>query len=117
MPSYTYECENCSSIFELFSTISDYQSKPPCIHCKSKKTQRRYIDDVATINTSIKKSDTELRTIGDLANRNRDKMSDDQKEALYRKHNGYKETESDKELPKGMSRMKKPKSKIKWRNT
>jgi len=67
-------------------------------------------------NTSIKKTDSELSTIGDLANRNRDRLSDDEKIALHKKHNSYKDAVSNKELPKGMSRMKKPSQKTKWRN-
>jgi hypothetical protein len=65
---------------------------------------------------SVKKSDSELKTIGDLANRNRDKISDDHKSYLDQKHNAYKEELSTKQLPQGMSRMQKPKTKIKWRN-
>jgi hypothetical protein len=62
----------------------------------------------------IRKSDSELKTIGDLANRNRDKMSNDHKSYLQEKHNEYKDTELAKELPKGMSKIKKPTKKIKW---
>lgn len=115
MPTYSYECEACHNSFELFFSIKNYQEKPHCPNCRSKKTLRRYIEDISTINASIKKSDTELKTIGDLANRNRDRMSDDEKTALYIKHNQYKEEKSQKELPSGMSRVDKPKNKIKWR--
>lgn len=113
MPTYSYICEDCNTSFELFFYIKDYLEKPKCVNCQSANTGREYIKDVATQNTSVKKSDTELKTIGDLANRNRDRMSDDQKADLYRKHNSYKEEQSEKPLPKGMSRMKKP-EKIKW---
>lgn len=115
MPTYSYICTKCDSHFELFSYIKDYNSSPPCSQCGSLKTFRNYMDDVSTINSSVKKSDSELSTLGDLANRNRDKLSEDQKQALYQKHNSYKTEESTKELPKGMSRMKKPKYKPKWR--
>lgn len=70
-------------------------------------------DDVLTQNASVKKSDNELKTIGDLARRNSDRMSDDEKIHLYQKHNAYKFDDPTKELPKGMNRIKKPK-KIKW---
>ena len=113
MPTYSYSCDNCGCNFELFSTIASYNSQPKCINCKSSKTYRRYIDDVSTLNTSVKKSDNELKTIGDLAKRNSDRMSEDQKIHLYNKHNSYKDQQSTKELPKGMSRMKKP-PKPKW---
>ena len=108
MPNYTYECNACHYVFELFSTIKDYQESPKCVKCNSKKTSRMLAEDAMTLNSSVKKSDSELKTIGDLANRNRDKMSEDQKTHLHKKHNDYKEKESDKELPTGMSRMKKP---------
>ncbi len=115
MPTYSYECSSCQNVFELFFSIKNYQEKPCCPSCKSKKTFRRYIEDVSTINTAVKKADSELKTIGDLANRNRDRMSDDEKTALHIKHNQYKEEKSQKELPTGMSRIEKPKNKIKWR--
>jgi len=97
----------------MFFHIKDYISSPKC-SCGNKKTERNYVSDASTIMGSVKKSDNELSTIGDLANRNRDRLSNDQKIELHQKHNSYKETESTKELPKGMSRMKKPKTKLKW---
>ena len=113
MPTYSYYCNNCLSSFELFFYIKDYNDKPKCSHCNSLKTERKYIDDVITQNMSVKKSDTELKTIGDLAKRNADKLSEDEKIHLYQKHNSYKFEDSTKELPKGMNRVKKP-EKTKW---
>lgn len=113
MPTYSYHCEKCSSDFELFSYISDYTENPKCTECQSKQTHRRYVDDVLTQNASVRKADSELKTIGDLANRNRDRMTTDQQQALYKKHNDYKEETPQKALPKGMSRIKKP-PKPKW---
>lgn len=115
MPTYSYHCDKCQKDFELFFYIKDYIEKPVCIECKSKQTYRRYADDVLTQNTSVKKSDTELKTLGDLANRNRDKMSDDQKAELHKKHNEYRDTKEELPLPKGMKRLKKQ-PKIKWTN-
>jgi len=71
------------------------------------------MEDVSTLNASVKKADSELKTLGDIANRNRDRMSDDQKQALSEKHNAYRDNEVLKDLPQGMSRMKKQ-PKIKW---
>jgi pyruvate-formate lyase-activating enzyme len=62
----------------------------------------------------VKKSDSELKTIGDIANRNRDKLSEDEKTHLYEKHNKYKDQDLTKQLPQGMKRIQKPKKKIKW---
>jgi putative FmdB family regulatory protein len=112
MPTYTFICTKCETKFEAFFHIKEYVEHPQC-SCGSKKTQRSYEDDLTTISSSVKKSDSELKTIGDLANRNRDRLSDDQKIDLYRKHNAYKDQDSPKELPKGMSRIKKP-GKIQW---
>lgn len=116
MPTYSYHCSACSNDFELFFTFSEYEEKPRCTQCKKRNgVNRRYMDDVLTQNASVKKSDSELSTIGDLANRNRDRLTQDQKMALDQKHNSYKETPSDKPLPKGMSRMKKSGTKTNWR--
>jgi len=113
MPTYTYKCSKCNERFELFSTVSDYDPNPKCTECKSKKTERCFLEDVSTISGSVKKADSELGTIGDLANRNRDKLSDDEKVHLHNKHNSYKEQPIE-NLPKGMKQIKKPKKKIKW---
>lgn len=112
MPTYSYVCEKCSNKFELFFYMKDYDPNPKCESCGSKHTNRSYQDDVCT--GFVKKSDSELSTVGDLANRNRDRMSSDQKISLSEKHNKYKEEHSNKELPSGMSRMQKPKQKMQW---
>lgn len=109
MPTYSYHCEKCEHNFELFFYIKDYIEHPCCAMCNSDNTIRRYTDDVVTQSASVRKSDTELKTIGDLAKRNSDRLSEDEKIHLYQKHNSYKEEQSTKELPKGMNRIKKPK--------
>jgi putative FmdB family regulatory protein len=114
MPNYTYLCQDCKKKFEIFSSIRLYQENPQCTICGRYKTQRAYDEDMSTIFSSVKKSDSELKTIGDIANRNRDKLSNDEKIHLYNKHNEYKETAPTNELPKGMKRIKKPNKKIKW---
>lgn len=113
MPTYTYYCKKCNKNFELFFHFDKYTESPTCSYCKSRQTIREIMLDASTINTSVKKSDNELKTVGDLANRNRDKLSEDKKLDLYHKHNDYKLVPSNKSLPKGMSRIKKPKGK-KW---
>lgn len=114
MPVYSYICDKCKHKFELFFTYSKYEESPQCNECsQNKHTRRLYVEDAMTINTSVKKSDSELGTIGDLANRNRDRLSDDEKLALYHKHNSYKDSEPNTELPKGMSRIQRG-VKTKW---
>jgi putative FmdB family regulatory protein len=117
MPTYSYSCEKCKNEFELFAYIKDYIESPACTKCGSLNTFRQYAKDVLTQSSSIKKSDSELKTLGDLALRNSERMSEDQKRELYQKHNAYKEdTSQQKELPSGMSRLKKP-SKPEWIGT
>ena len=116
MPTYSYYCNSCKFNFELFFYIKDYNDKPKCLKCNEIDTHRRYADDVLTQSSSIKKSDSELKTIGDLAKRNSDRMSEDEKIHLYQKHNEYKNEPGTKELPTGMNRIKKP-AKPKWTNT
>ncbi len=113
MPTYSYICDSCSFDFELFFYIKDYNEHPKCPNCKKNTTERNYEIDMLTLNSSVRKSDTELKTLGDLANRNRDKLSTDEKVTLHQKHNSYREEGIEKELPKGMSRIKKP-PKPKW---
>lgn len=109
MPTYSYKCSKCNNEFELFFYIKDYNEHPSCSHCSSKLTERMFTKDAATLSSSVKKSDNELKTIGDLAKRNRDKMSNDHKKHLHDKHNSYKENKIEtKPLPKGMKYIKKP---------
>jgi hypothetical protein len=98
-------------------SIKDYTESVKCDSCGGKQVYRLYIEDLSSLNMSVKKHSSELKTIGDLANRNRDSLSDDHKAALEYKHNSYKEEKSTKELPNGMSRIEKPKTKTKWNNS
>lgn len=117
MPTYSYSCTKCNTNFELFFYIKDYIEKPKCSRCNCQNTFRRYADDVLTQSATIKKSDTELKTIGDLAKRNSDKLSDDEKIHLHNKHNSYKYDGEISNLPSGMSRVKKPPKPAKWTNS
>lgn len=107
MPEYTYYCEQCEDKFSIIVSIAKYKEKVACEVCGS-LCDRSYIDDLSTLNSSVIKSDSELKTLGDLARRNSDKFSNDHKAHLYEKHNSYKEDVSQKPLPTGMSRLKKP---------
>lgn len=118
MPEYTFICDCCDDAFSIFARWSELddlvvKKKVVCPNCRSNTVSRDYVGDCSTISGSVKKSDNELKTIGDLANRNRDRFSSDKIESLNKKHNSYKEEVSDKPLPKGMSRIKKP-PKPKW---
>jgi len=112
MPTYTYHCPKCDEAFEIFSTIAEYKDTTKCPECKA-KSARMYREDLSTLNGSVRKADSELKTLGDLAMRNTERFSDDHKAHLHAKHTAYLEKPSDKPLPKGMTRMKKTKG-IKW---
>lgn len=107
MPTYTFTCEKCYNIFEIFCSYKEYTDNQKCPKCRSKKTNRLYAMDLNHVTASVKKADSELKTIGDLARRNTERMSEDQRQELYAKHNDYKENKPDSPLPKGMSRIKK----------
>jgi len=80
MPTYTYYCFNCDEQFEIFCHFSEYKETYKCPVCKkTKDVNRLYCADVQTQFVSVKKSDNELKTIGDLAQRNSEKMSEDEK--------------------------------------
>lgn len=112
MPTYTFLCEKCDHSFELNMSLSSYKNIQKCPKCK-KAANRNYQTDLMTLNACVKLSDSEIKSMGHLANRNRDTLSDDHKQHLQIKHNEYRE-ESTKPLPKNMSRMKKPTKKTKW---
>lgn len=114
MPTYTYYCSRCDKKFELFAYFNDYCPTPQCTICNKHIAERSYSDDLIDIACSVRKNSSELKTIGDIANRNRDSMSDDHKAELYHKHNEYKDASDNLNLPKGMSKIQKPKKKIKW---
>jgi hypothetical protein len=114
LPSYTYLCDECGLKTEVFFTLKDYEET---IECSCGADMRRsYQDDLMNMGSSVIKSDSELKTIGDLADRNRDRMSSDHKAALNRKHNEYKNNKENqqKSLPQGMSRLKKTSGKFQW---
>jgi putative FmdB family regulatory protein len=113
MPTYTYFCTKCKIKIEQFFFIRDYKEVIECPKCKKKNTHRVYQEDLANIGAFVKKSDSELKTVGDLANRNRDKLSEDERHHLDIKHNTYKDKKPNKDLPKGMKRLKKQ-PKMKW---
>lgn len=106
MPTYTFVCCKCQYKFELFMTFDNYTDDQKCEKCKA-KADRSYADDLSNATGFVRLSDSEIKTLGHLAHRNSEKMSADQKQALYAKHNAYKEEKNGGELPTGMSRMEK----------
>lgn len=80
--------------------MSEYREKAKCPEC-NKVGQRDLIADVKTV-TGI--GDASPKTVGALADKNRAKISLDEKIALTMKHNDYRRPKSERELPSGMER-------------
>ncbi len=97
MPAYTFHCGKCSTLFEVLMSIAKYTPKQTCPNCKSKKVSREYQSDAVTGFVGPK-------TLGSIAEKNADKLSADQKEHLFRKHNEYR-FQPKPELPAGMKRV------------
>jgi DNA-directed RNA polymerase subunit RPC12/RpoP len=112
MPEYTYFCSHCKINFSIVSSIKKYKDKIQCNVCGT-ICDRSYNIDLPTIHGGVKLGVSEIKTLGHLAQRNTETMSQDQKDELYRKHNSYKENAPEKPLPKGMTRLKKQ-PKIQW---
>jgi hypothetical protein len=108
MPLYSYECNKntggCGHQFQLVSSMDNYNPSPPCSFCKRTEfVCRDLLADLPT--TNVKKSDNEI-TLGHLADRNTERMSEEHKQELTKKHNAYKYEEPTKILPKGMTRLR-----------
>ena len=115
MPLYTYECPT-HGLFCISSSIAEYKPKTKCPTKKCRKVCERNI--MVDASTLVGVADATPKTVGGLADKNADKMSDDQKAALYKKHNAYKEADPNVEprpLPPGMERIERPKEREYWR--
>ena len=89
----------CGHEFSIVCSVSDYTDEVECESCgKTKEVIRNYVED--TNSGFIKKSDTEIK-VGHLASRNRDSLSSDEKDHIYKKHNEYRYKKSKLKLPKG----------------
>ena len=111
MPEYSFLCNNCGNKFSIIATYKQYEAATiKCTSCQHTNIDRDYTTDFSGMYGGVIKSDTDIK-LGDLANRNRDRMSADEKNHLYKKHNEYKG--GSQELPKGMSKIKKG-PKTKW---
>ena len=105
MPTYEFQCLKCGAAHEV---VRPFKSSTPrrvgdldevCCHGNSKIQQIFYAPDV-----SVRLGDSEVKTIGHLADRNSSKFSDDYKSKLAQK-NKTKRSGGGK-LPEGMERVK-----------
>lgn len=81
MPTYQYECKNCQHTFEQYQSIHD----DPLLRCPCCDTHSLFRVITGGLYCAVRKSDSDI-TLGHLADRNRSKFSDDQKEHLEIKH-------------------------------
>lgn len=94
MPLYDFECTQCQLQFEVRCGMSEIIGfKPECPKCLQKGHVGRVYSDILV---SVPK------TLGSLVDKNSDKMSDDNKEFLTKKHNSYRNKDYSGPLPKGM---------------
>lgn len=81
MPTYQYECSNCKHEFEQYQSIHD----DPLLRCPRCNTHSLFRVITGGLYVNVRKSDSDI-TIGHLADRNRSRFSEDQKEHLENKH-------------------------------
>ncbi len=110
MPEYTYVCDKehrqwnnntgCGYIFALVCSVKQYTSSPFCPICgRNDAVVRNYREDNVSVGVTL--GDDQL-TVGHMAKRNTDNLSNDEKVSLYNKHNAYKFQKSKVKLGKGM---------------
>jgi predicted nucleic acid-binding Zn ribbon protein len=93
MPRYMFECERCSSHFEIECRMAEIiELKPKCTECK--KSDKVFRDFSGT-HVSVPK------TLGSRADKNSSKMSSDHKHHLTEKHNEYRSKKFEGKLPAG----------------
>lgn len=101
MPVYSFTCNaekgGCGHVYEeemSMDKISKY--KAVCPQCKKKKSYINYTTNIIPPS----------KTLGMLADKNSDKMSEDYKSHLLDKNNEYKKKKFTGKLPKGAKLMK-----------
>lgn len=86
MPTYDFSCEDCKHTFEEVMSMSAYCIPTKCPKCDKNTVIRIYTDPIS----NIIRGDHQI-TLGELAERNNERFSDDKKIALHKKHNEYRE--------------------------
>jgi hypothetical protein len=103
MPNYIFECYaedgGCGYIFEVEAPAEDASKlKPACLSCNQRKpVSRNYqLESVSVFDVSPK-------TVGALAERNTERLSEDEKSSIFRRNNEYKNQPFTGSLPDGGS--------------
>ncbi len=97
MPIYTFTCDKCKKNFEQVTSIAQYNGRAIHSEC-GEESQKR--DFQAEKMAGFMKE----RTLGAVADKNTAKMSEDEKDALFMKHNEYRKGEA--KLPPHMRKIK-----------
>jgi len=113
MPDYTFECEKCSNQIVLFFTMSEYDKQCKTVKCPSCKDTliRNFLAD--NVKGFVTSSLSDCKTIGQYAEKQTAKYSKQQTEDIIENFKTKKTGGMDK-LPKGMTRMDKPKTGTQW---
>ena len=108
MPTYSFKCfpedGGCGHEFEVVMSPSTYTSEQSCPLCRKKScVYRNYVED--GVEAQVRLSDSEIKTVGHLAGRNTEKMTDEQRERLEDKSRSHlKQRSQTGKLPPGMKR-------------
>lgn len=78
MPTYEYKCDKCEHSFEIIQRMAD-RPLVKCPICKKNKLYRLFFSPMVFVVG-------EAKTIGQLADRNTKKMSNDQKDSIAEKY-------------------------------
>ena len=95
MPEYSYTCLKCNTKFSVIKSISDYKPKEKCPECKLIGEVIRDLEtDWNSLVGAVVRGDDQI-TVGELAKRNTERLSNDEKAALTHKHKteGYETIE------------------------
>lgn len=101
MPNYIFQCyeekDGCGFLFEITESMYKIaEIKPTCPSCKKRKTVGR---NFTMENINFFEED---KTIGRLAEKNQDRLSNDHKAEMTKKHNEYKTKKPTAPPPPGM---------------
>jgi len=106
MPTYTFHCNpannGCDHQFEIYISYAEYDQSVSTIHCPKCKQLLPIERIIDSPHIFVPK------TVGYFCDKNSDTYSLDHKEHLKKEHYKYRteDSESPKELPSGMQRMK-----------
>ena len=113
MPTYSYNCLECSNAFEVFMLMSDYNAdNPPCCPlCNTFQFVKRNFE------ADLPRGRVVAQTLGSLADKNTQSMSKDERESRWFENNKYRFEGTTPGLPDNMERMRDKAEKFDVRGT